>query len=298
MILADLVLPSRVNQRWWRQGIDDPDWCMAPGRWWRYDHEIQYVYNSRGFRDEEWPADLVNATWCIGDSFTVGIGVPLQRTWPQLLQQRLQRRSINISMDGASNDWMVRRACQILQAVQPRLMIIHWTYTHRREVADIQTLLDRRWREFYRDIRDRSWPDCETFNDFESLPDHIQQEIQTDPYWPILNTPDDHDRRLDLPDKAAVLDDTLNDPVFFAAVDQVEQCRGATQVLHTFIPAFTKNSDHMRRQLDQHMQGRLWIPEVEQLDWARDGHHYDVKTAQVLVNNICKVLADNHINFS
>lgn len=290
MILPDLVLPSRVNQRWWRQGIDDPDWCMAPDRWHRYDHEIQYVYNSRGFRDEEWPQDLVNATWCVGDSFTVGIGVPLARTWPQLLQQRLQRRSINISMDGASNDWMARRACQIITTVQPRLMIIHWSYTHRREVADIQTLLDRRWQEFYQDIRDRSWPDSKTFNDFESLPVHIQQEIQADPYWPILNTTDDHDRRLDLPDKAAVLDDTLNDPVFFAAVDRVEQCCSRTKVLHTFIPAFTKNSDHMRRQLDQHMQGRLWIPEVEQLDWARDGHHYDVKTAQVLVNNICEIL--------
>jgi hypothetical protein len=296
MILADLVLPSRVNQRWWRQGIDDPDWCMAPIHWHRYDHEIQYVYNSRGFRDEEWPADLVNATWCIGDSFTVGIGVPLQRTWPQLLQQKLQRRSINVSMDGASNDWMARRACQIIKEVQPSLIIIHWTYTHRREIPNDQALLDQRWRAFYQDVRDRSWPDCDTFNDVESLPDHIQQEIQTDPYWPMLSTPDDHDRRLDQPEKAAVLDDTLNDAVFFDAVDQVEQCRGSTLVLHTFIPSFTANSDRMRHKLNQHMQGRLWIPEVEQLDWARDGHHYDVKTAQVLVNNICEVLPEHLIN--
>jgi len=289
-MLDDLVLPSRVNQRWWRQGIDDPEWCMAPIHWHRYDHEIQYVYNSRGFRDAEWPSDLVNATWCIGDSFTVGIGVPLERTWPQLLQQRLQRRSINISMDGASNDWMARRACQIIKEIQPRLMIIHWTYTHRREIADDLVLLNQRWRAFYQDIRDASWPDCVTFDQFNQLPVHIQTEIQTDPYWPILGTPDDHDRRLDQPERAAVLDDTLNDPVFFAAVQRVEQCCEDTTVLHTFIPGFTAESDRMRRQLDQHMQGRLWIPEVEQLDWARDGHHYDIKTAQVLVNNICEIL--------
>jgi hypothetical protein len=34
------------------------------------------------------------------------------------------------------------------------------------------------WQEFYNQIRDSSWPDCATEEDFVSLPPHIQQECQ------------------------------------------------------------------------------------------------------------------------
>ena len=35
------------------------------------------------------------------------------------------------------------------------------------------------WQEFYNEIRDPSWPDCATEDDFLQLPDHIQQECQS-----------------------------------------------------------------------------------------------------------------------
>jgi hypothetical protein len=39
-------------------------------------------------------------------------------------------------MDGASNDWIARQACNIIRTVQPRNMIIMWSYVHRREDPD------------------------------------------------------------------------------------------------------------------------------------------------------------------
>jgi hypothetical protein len=33
------------------------------------------------------------------------------------------------------------------------------------------------WQQFYQTVRDPSWPDCEQETDFESLPDHVRQEI-------------------------------------------------------------------------------------------------------------------------
>lgn len=34
------------------------------------------------------------------------------------------------------------------------------------------------WQEFYNEIRDPSWPECPTEDDFQQLPNHIQQECQ------------------------------------------------------------------------------------------------------------------------
>lgn len=37
----------------------------------------------------------------------------------------------------------------------------------------------QRWQASYQAIKDPTWPDCETFNDFQSLPDNIQHECRT-----------------------------------------------------------------------------------------------------------------------
>ena len=101
MILPDFILHSRVDARWDYSGSDSPGpWNVNKKYFKNYPYPIEYVYNSRGFRDAEWPEsvdELRNAIWCIGDSFTVGLGSPLAHTWPYLLQQiwpsMCQRRS-------------------------------------------------------------------------------------------------------------------------------------------------------------------------------------------------------------
>ena len=133
MILSDFIIPSRVNQIWNHTGIDSPERCLDKELFENYPHKIIYRYNSRGFRDHEWPVKLRPPIWCIGDSFTAGIGNPVRHTWPDILAKLMGTRSINISMDGASNEWIARRAKAVITEVRPATMVIHWSYTNRRE---------------------------------------------------------------------------------------------------------------------------------------------------------------------
>jgi len=140
VMLLDLVLQTRINQQWNTSGIDSLDNCLNKQHFLKYPHAVEYHYNSRGFRDSEWPdsvKELKNAIWCVGDSFTVGIGSPYEFTWPQVLAKATGRRCINVSMDGASNTWISRRAQQIIKEVSPKQMVVLWSYIHRRESPDI-----------------------------------------------------------------------------------------------------------------------------------------------------------------
>ena len=136
--LDDLQITGMIGYRSIWHGIDSPDACEDLDHFRQYPHTVLYRYNSRGFRDQEWPDDLATAVWCLGDSFTVGLGSPVSHTWPQQLALLSQRRVINISMNGASNQWIHRRALQIIDAVQPTNMVIMWSYLHRREDANTE----------------------------------------------------------------------------------------------------------------------------------------------------------------
>jgi hypothetical protein len=140
VILPDLFLQTTINQQWKTSGLDSFDKCLNKKHFLDYPHTVEYHYNSRGFRDAEWPntiEELQNAIWCVGDSFTVGLGSPYEFTWPQVLAKVTGRRCINVSMDGASNAWISRRAQQIIKEVAPKQLVVLWSYTHRRESPDI-----------------------------------------------------------------------------------------------------------------------------------------------------------------
>ena len=139
MIMPDVRVSSKINQILSYSGMDTDVGCLDKLHFATYPHKIEYVYNSRGFRDQEWPnsdSELASAIWCIGDDSTVGIGSPLAHTWPVRLSEQTGLRCINVSMDGASNDWIARRAQQIATVVKPTHMAIMWSRLHRREHSD------------------------------------------------------------------------------------------------------------------------------------------------------------------
>lgn len=132
----------------WVQLLDNRQECFNREHFDNYPHEVSYTFNSRGFRDAEWPEtidELKEAIWCVGDSFTFAVGAPVHHNWPTILQSKINRRCINISMCGASNEWILRKARRIAEEINPLAIVTHLSYTHRGE-RDSHTLSDEKRR--------------------------------------------------------------------------------------------------------------------------------------------------------
>jgi hypothetical protein len=297
MILPDLVIPELANQFCLHSGIDSLEQCLDKKHFKSYAYDLHYHFNSRGFRDAEWPdtpIELKNSIWCVGDSFTVGIGSPRSHTWSYLLQEVTKKTTVNVSMNGASNNWIARRTCEILKNIQPDLVVIHWSYDHRRELSegDVKNHINTEWKDFYTNCRDpKNWPACPNFDQFDTLPQHIQTELQElhnltkhSKNWRL----DDEQRRIWHIDST----DDENNANMLECIRQVESCRNNTKIVHSVIPKFTnpKNADTLWKLLNTYD----FIPEFNIQDLARDGKHYDIKTSQFFVQQIIEFLKTRH----
>jgi hypothetical protein len=286
MILPNFTIPSRIDQNWAYSGIDSPDLCLDPKHFKSYPYSVSYQYNSRGYRDHEWPDDLQHAVWCIGDSFTVGLGSPVEHTWPRVLESTTGSRTINISMDGASNNWIARHAVNILNIVKPSVIIIHWSYLHRREgITHINSKAKSTFLNYYKNIKDPSWPDVTNVENFGSLPINIQNEL--------LNFNDDAKWRKQINDedlrlwhiRSEIHEDISNT---LECINLVDYHRQDGRIIHSFIPEFV--SGYQSNFYQQLKTDNPVIQELHRLDLARDGHHYDIKTSENFVRQIMQVL--------
>lgn len=258
--------------------------CLDRRWFWQYPYSIDYCYNSRGFRDTEWPGsiqELKSCIWCLGDSFTLGIGQPWSHTWPQRLQHKTKKRIINVSLDGASNDWLCRTARQIYDVVQPDMMIIMWSFDSRREHQD-QSLSDEQRRSKGQCI-DPANNAIHFRNLLEWLSDQTQQtnmlwylipgaagssKTQIRDFWLSLAGNDWPSAPYALRDLQALPDSLLRT---MRAVD------GSYELIESLLKALEIWTDLV----DQYD-----LIQVPSLDIARDGYHFDIKTSDWVVNDI------------
>lgn len=270
MILNDLRLPSYADQCWKFSGIDHIDLCHDKTHFSSYSHDVEYQYNSRGFRDSEWPSDLKSSVWCVGDSFTVGIGSPVEHTWPCILEQRAGRKTINISMDGASNEWIARQVCKIYSEVQPQNIVIMWSYVHRRE--DPNPGLSDLDRRIYQ-IKSTEEQDFENLMSCRNLVHSYCSESTIidlvvpkawPPYFPHVAL-GNMDWRDALPASIGELK-ALSAKLIQAW--QSKQNHGQQ--------ISTRALDAKQLKVQQQQSKFLQVPA---LDYARDGHHFDINTA-------------------
>ena len=274
------VIPSKINSFYHYSGIDELEHCIDKQHFKQYPHEITYQYNGRGFRDEEWPTDLHNAAWCIGDSYTVGVGNPRTHVWPYLLEKKSNLKTINVSMDGASNNWIARKAIELLNVIQPTVLILHWSFINRRE-EDVSAIKEQFWQKFYNNIKDNSWPSCPKLCDFDLLPDDIQNEIKSNPDQNWQNVADDNRLIHFLPEATVEqdIDNTLN------CISMVDQCANTTKIIHSFVPEFlpAQSQDLFFNKL---VTFNTVIDTFPKFDLGRDGSHYGVKTAEFFVDKL------------
>ena len=284
VILPDFVLSSRANQHWQYSGIDSIEHCLNKNHFRSYPYSIEYAYNSRGYRDAEWPDtldELKRAIWCFGDSFTVGVGQPFDHIWPQVLSKKLQHRIINVSMDGASNDWIFRKLKRVYEVINPKNIVILWSYTHRRELPDANLLDEDRmllsgtdspqqddahWLQLTEQVRNLD--SCIVQATIPNFQGSGFQEISHQ--WSAI-------KGSTWPDCPKSLAELENLPDYIKQeLKSVFKCYKKFQ--HSFLDA-----------------NKLVFPDdviyiKKQLDWARDFHHFDLLTAQWLVDRVCQRL--------
>ena len=237
MILPTINLDTFSNQYLEYSGLDSLDKCFNKDYFLSYPSQIEYKYNSRGFRGPEWPSDLTNVCWCVGDSFTAGVGSPYNHTWHYVLAEALKMQTINVSMDGASNSWICRKILELL-VIKPKNIIIQWSYIHRREKNNINI--------------------CDEERRIYSIDTTTAQDIEH----------------------------------MFACIDKVELAKQQTTIIHTFIPDCVPEEEKSR--FDELLAKKnINIVRFEQLDKARDYHHYDIQTSTSLVE---KLIQSKYLN--
>lgn len=116
-------------------GMDNPhkahrtfeDWFAYPVQ------NFDYKFNSWGFRGPEYEQFIgkpINI--CLGDSFTVNVGDPIEYSWCNQLAKNFSIPTINLGMDGAGNDAIrivYERACTLFD-VQDTFVV--YSFLHRR----------------------------------------------------------------------------------------------------------------------------------------------------------------------
>lgn len=304
-MLNTFVLPGYTNLIKTTIGLDSPEECFNPAAWHSYPYLVEYKFNDRGYRDQAWPQDLNNVVWCFGDSFTLGLGCPLEHTWPAILASQIKYPVINISLNGASNAWISRKICELLSEITPRAVIAQWSYTHRRESSandvNIDLIYDRIWADFYNTIKDPSWPACSSLKQFVHLPESIRNEILLEHNFPHKDhwfTKNGDLKLFDCPDEERMQHYTYNSTPQQDSQDTIENILKAEQscslkqipFVYGFIPGFT-DSQKQKNNIFNSISGSNW-GETPLLDRARDWFHYDRVTAEYVAQQILQRLGD------
>ena len=286
MVLADFILHSRVNARWDYSGMDSIEGCVDKKHFKNYPYPIEYVYNSRGFRDAEWPnsvEELKNAIWCIGDSFTVGLGSPLEHTWPYLLQQQTGRRCINISLDGASNEWIARKTRSIIKEINPTDIVIMWSYPHRREKKD-NSLSDegRRIHAITELVNDK----LENIINFKSCVESVNNQYNNIKHTtiPFAFTGSDINELIRI-------FNIVKDVSWPGVTSCADFFNLPTHIINELDDVFNEYDNMLEltevSKITDYCKSMYNIVEVTQIDYARDFHHFDKLTSQWLIEQIC-----------
>jgi hypothetical protein len=98
------------------------------------DEKISYKFNSEGFRSDEF--DRYPSLIALGCSFTFGIGVRYEQTWPFLLSSKLNLKCWNLGVPGGSNDTAFRLGLHYIPKLNPKYVVLLSPYSERLEILE------------------------------------------------------------------------------------------------------------------------------------------------------------------
>jgi hypothetical protein len=122
----------------WSHGDDPTNFKNNPNKDFWNDVDISYVYNKQGFRCpdlENFLGKKVNIA--LGCSFTEGIGLPIDRVWPSLIEKKLEYPLLNLGIAGGSTDTPARILTNISTLFEIQTVFILWPALTRLELYHI-----------------------------------------------------------------------------------------------------------------------------------------------------------------
>ena len=131
--IAELKVGGYVDYAADHLGLDSYDKCFSKSYYKSVPYNVSYQFNSLGFRERSVSQYCTDAIVVIGDSFTVGLGLPIELTYPAQLEKLLGHQVLNFGLNGASNEWIARKLPIIIKTFSPKAVIVHYTFSHRRE---------------------------------------------------------------------------------------------------------------------------------------------------------------------
>jgi len=99
---------------------------------WDQPGAITYKINQHGFRADEF--DGGPYLLALGCSYTMGIGLPFESTWPYLVARALNMRCANLAWGGYSSDTCFRLAEYWIPKLRPSLVVMLAPPRHRLEL--------------------------------------------------------------------------------------------------------------------------------------------------------------------
>lgn len=114
-------LPTDTKESFERLCQDPAHRAYFESKDWHKPGTITYNINSQGFRCEEF-VESNSYLVALGCSFTVGVGLPLETIWPELMGQELGLKVANLAWGGNSADTCYRLAEYWIPKLQPKLV--------------------------------------------------------------------------------------------------------------------------------------------------------------------------------
>jgi len=102
--------------------------------------DLTYKFNSNGFRTHEF--NINNTEDCclsLGSSYTFGTGMPIEQTWPSLLEEKIGMKVYNLGLGASSGDTCVRLALGWIDVLKPKKIFVLWGGTNRFELFTNKT---------------------------------------------------------------------------------------------------------------------------------------------------------------
>jgi hypothetical protein len=96
--------------------------------------EFTYQFNSFAFRCEEFTNDP--SILFLGCSHTVGVGLPIEHTWPTVVANKLNLKCFNLGQGGSSTNTAYRLGSHWIPKLLPKIVVLLIPDMHRLELID------------------------------------------------------------------------------------------------------------------------------------------------------------------